>query len=141
VAIRYAYETEVMDDERGLYAHIVSVPARSLQYSFRRSPQQFVELVETETFPEPSFSFVSTKNLLPALMGVLYLAEDGPEFNLEVFVGDASWRWVARLGLADRYAEFASYLAFYPIIPVELSPRRVSPSARCLLIRGFGGWR
>jgi hypothetical protein len=121
VAIRYAYETEVMDDERGLYAHIVSVPAHSMQYSFERSPQQFVDFFE-EMFPEPSFSYVSTNNLLPALMGVLYLAEDGPEFNLEVFVGDASWRWVARLGLADRYAEFASYLAFYPIIPVELSP-------------------
>jgi hypothetical protein len=114
-----------MDDERGLYTHIVSAPAQSVQYSFsRRSPQQFVELFE-ETFPEPSFSYLSAKNLLPALMGLLYLAEDtqrSPEFDLEFVVGDNSWRYIGSLGLADRYAEFASYLAFYAIIPVELSP-------------------
>jgi hypothetical protein len=113
MAVARIYETRAADDDTGLTAHIVAVPAGSIgEPGYLEEPERLVADLELMVI-----GTVTAVDLVPALAQIMLSAESYGEPDIgsdpsDFFEGRPS----------RRHLSFAAYLAFQPIVLFESSP-------------------
>ncbi|MDP9484637.1 MAG: hypothetical protein M3Q49_02390 [Actinomycetota bacterium] len=114
MVVARVYETKIADDETGLTARIVVVPAKSMgDTAYAEDPERLLASIGLE-----ASRGVTAVNLIPTLAQLLLSSElvaEGQE-------GVAGPRGFRDRDLEPRHWNFAAYLAFQPIVPFEESP-------------------